>query len=86
MQGTQETERVKGRGKRKQEDKKGGGGGGRKSDSERKTKRRQEKVKEGSFVLVNRTRKAPDLGEGGKYLSPSIWSIFTFEGLGNTGD
>lgn len=43
-------------------------------------------MKEGSFVLVNRTRKAPDLGEGGKYLSPSIWSIFTFEGLGNTGD
>ena len=92
MQDTRERERGKGRGKRKgkterdkKEEKEREEGGKGKSDSERKTNRRQEKAREGSFVFVHRSRNAPDLG-GGKYLSPSTWSIFTFEWLGNTGD
>lgn len=45
------------------------GGGGGKWQGEKE----KEKARKGCFVLVNRSRNAPDLAEGEEYLSPSIW-------------
>lgn len=83
---TQDThKRGKRRGRRKQEKKNRERERERKREGEWSDWERKKKARKGSFVIVNRSRNAPDLAEE-EYSSPGIWSIFTSEGLGNTRD